>query len=68
MNTTHHSGMILSTLNISSHSYALGFLKGLILMERVLFDYKPMIIPKLVWTFILQHLEAQNVKASQKTF
>ena len=37
--------MILSTLNINSHDFALSFPKNLTPMKRVLFDYKFMIIP-----------------------
>ena len=43
--TTLHNGMISSTLNISSHGFALGFPKGLVPMKIVFFDYKPRIIP-----------------------
>ena len=39
------NGMILSTLSISSHGFALGFPKGLMPMELVFLTYKPMIIP-----------------------
>ena len=40
---TLHDGMILSTLSISSHGFALDFPKGLIPTEIVFFTYKSMI-------------------------
>ena len=36
-----HNGMILSTLSISSHGFALGFPKGFIPIEIVFLTYKP---------------------------
>ena len=44
INTTLHNGMILSTLSISSHDFALCFSKDIAPMKIVFLDYKPMII------------------------
>ena len=45
--TTLHNGMILSTLNISSRGFALGFPKRPPTNEDVFLTYKPMIIPEI---------------------
>jgi hypothetical protein len=47
MDTTYlHIGMILSTLSLSPHGFALGlYPKGLIPMEIFVYPYIPMILP-----------------------
>ena len=40
-----YNGMILSTLSVSSHGFALGFSKRPNINRDVFLTYKPMIIP-----------------------
>ena len=58
----------MSTLSINSHGFALSFLKSLIPMERVLFVYKPMIIPLInrCGTFIINTINIQIIIKKKK--